>query len=120
VRVLVQSARRAAAGSVNTIQVHTNFQIGRLIVEHEQRGTARAEYGKRLIGALAERLTAEFGRGFSRSNLQNMRVSSCSTRTAGREFARSLLANCRPPTFARSLLANSRQLPRHCLGNHRQ
>lgn len=73
VRALVQTARRAAAASINAIQVLTNFEIGRLIVEHEQRGTARAEYGKRLLEELAERLTTEFGRGFSRSNLQNMR-----------------------------------------------
>ena len=44
VRTLVQSARRAAAGAVNTLQVLTNFEIGRLIVEHEQQGEDRAEY----------------------------------------------------------------------------
>lgn len=73
VSALVQSARRSAAASVNALQVLTNFEIGRLIVEHEQQGTARAEYGKQLLKELAEHLTSEFGRGFSRSNLQNMR-----------------------------------------------
>jgi predicted nuclease of restriction endonuclease-like (RecB) superfamily len=73
VRGLVHTARRAAAASVDTLQLRTNFEIGRLIVEHEQKGKSRAEYGKQLIIALSERLTAEFGRGFSRSNLQNMR-----------------------------------------------
>ncbi|MEA2602575.1 MAG: hypothetical protein QOF89_3567 [Acidobacteriota bacterium] len=73
VRSLVQSARRAAAVSVNTLQVLTNFEIGRIIVEHEQEGAARAEYGKQVLKELAERLTAELGRGFSRANLQSMR-----------------------------------------------
>ena len=73
VRTLVQSARRAAANNVNTLQVLTNFEIGRLIVQHEQQGTIRAEYGKQLLKELAERLILEFGRGFSRSNLQSMR-----------------------------------------------
>ena len=44
------------------------------IVEYEQQGAARAKYGKQVIEALAERLTAEFGRGFSRSNLQSTRT----------------------------------------------
>ena len=67
VRTLVQSARRAAAGAVNTLQVRTNFEIGRLIVEHEQQGAARAEYGQELLKARSpSRLTSEFGRGFSR------------------------------------------------------
>jgi hypothetical protein len=73
VRTLVLAARRAVAGVVNSLQVRTNFEIGRLIVEHEQQGAARAEYGTQLLRELAERLSAEFGRGFSRSNLQNMR-----------------------------------------------
>jgi predicted nuclease of restriction endonuclease-like (RecB) superfamily len=74
VRRLVQSARSAAAASVNTLQVHTNFEIGQIIVQHEQQGSVRAEYGRQLLNGLAERLTSEFGRGFSRSNLQNMRT----------------------------------------------
>ncbi len=73
VRALVQSARRAAATSVNTLQVLTNFEIGRLIVEHEQAGDTRAGYGKETVKALAANLTAEFGRGFSKANLEYMR-----------------------------------------------
>src|SRR5450759_2399394 len=73
IRELILSARRAAARRVDTLQVLTSFEIGRRIVEHEQQGSARAEYGKQVLNDLAERLTAEFGRGFSRSNLQNMR-----------------------------------------------
>lgn len=73
VRSLVQSARHAAARSINTLQVRTNFEIGRLIVEHEQAGSARAEYGKETLKQLSASLTAEFGRGFSEDNLGNMR-----------------------------------------------
>lgn len=73
VRTLVRSARQAAAASVNSLQVLTNFEIGRLIVEHEQRGRQRAAYGKETLKHLASSLTAEFGRGFSEDNLSNMR-----------------------------------------------
>jgi predicted nuclease of restriction endonuclease-like (RecB) superfamily len=50
------------------------WEVGRVIVEEEQRGAARAEYGKQLIEGLSARLTTEFGRGFDRSNLWNMRA----------------------------------------------
>jgi predicted nuclease of restriction endonuclease-like (RecB) superfamily len=73
VRKLIRSARQAVVHSVNLIQVLTNFEIGRRIVEHEQGGAKRAAYGKGLLKELSTALTAEFGRGFSRSNLQNMR-----------------------------------------------
>ncbi len=73
VRGLIQSARHAAATTVNTLQVLTNFEIGRRIVEHEQKGAARAEYGSELLKALSARLTEEFGKGFSPVNLSLMR-----------------------------------------------
>jgi predicted nuclease of restriction endonuclease-like (RecB) superfamily len=73
VRTLVQSARGAAAGAVNALQVLTNYEIGRLIVEHEQHGQDRADYGKETLILLSAGLTSEFGRGFSRSNLEYMR-----------------------------------------------
>ena len=73
VRDLVQSARRTAAAAVNSLQVLTNFEIGRLIVEHEQKGELRAEYGKGLLKELSRKLQAEFKRGFSEDNLSNMR-----------------------------------------------
>ncbi len=73
IRSLIASARDAAARSVNTLQVLTNFEIGRLIVEHEQEGAERAVYGKALMQELATSLTGEFGRGFSRRNLEYMR-----------------------------------------------
>lgn len=73
IRELIRSARRAVVHSVNLIQVMTNFEIGRRIVDHEQQGAERAAYGKALIKELANELTAEFGRGFSHRNLDYMR-----------------------------------------------
>ncbi|NEV62759.1 PDDEXK nuclease domain-containing protein [Thiorhodococcus minor] len=73
IRELVTKARHAAGRAVDTLQVHTNFEIGRLIVEHEQEGEERAAYGQELLKHLSEVLTEEFGRGFSRSNLEYMR-----------------------------------------------
>ena len=73
VRGLIRSARHTAATTVNTLQVLTNFEIGRRIVEHEQQGAERAEYGKELLKVLSAQLTGEFGNGFSERNLEYMR-----------------------------------------------
>jgi predicted nuclease of restriction endonuclease-like (RecB) superfamily len=73
VREIIHNARAMAVRSVDTVQVLTNFQIGRMIVEHEQGGKKRAEYGKQLLFDLGDNLTKEFGRGFSWRNLHNMR-----------------------------------------------
>ena len=72
-RGLILSARHTAASTINTLQVLTNFEIGRRIVEHEQKGAKRAEYGTELLKELSARLTEEFGRGFSTTNLKLMR-----------------------------------------------
>jgi predicted nuclease of restriction endonuclease-like (RecB) superfamily len=69
IRFLIESARHRASSTVNTLQVLTNFEIGRRIVEHEQKGKARAEYGKTLLKTLSHALTNEFGSGFSERNL---------------------------------------------------
>jgi predicted nuclease of restriction endonuclease-like (RecB) superfamily len=74
IRVLIQAARHAAASAVNSLQVVTNFEIGRRIVEQEQKGEKRAEYGSELINALSARLSEEFGAGFSARNLRNFRA----------------------------------------------
>ncbi|MCK4401075.1 DUF1016 family protein [bacterium] len=73
IRRLITAARNAVISNINIAQVITNFEIGRRIVEHEQQGNNRAEYGKALLKDLSSRLTEEFGRGFSRSNLEYMR-----------------------------------------------
>lgn len=73
IRALVLSARQTIARGVDLLQVHTNYEIGRRIFEQEQHGADRAECGKELLNELAARLTAEFGAGFSRTNLVSMR-----------------------------------------------
>ena len=73
IRELVVTARQTVARGVDLVQVHTNFEIGRHIVEHEQQGEQRAAYGKAVLKALADKLSQEFGRGFSKSNLEYMR-----------------------------------------------
>lgn len=74
VRDLIVSARQAVVKNVNTMQVVTNFEIGKRIVKYEQKGKIRAAYGKALLKKLSEKLNAEFGRGFSARNLRNMRL----------------------------------------------
>lgn len=73
IRKLIIDARQSVARGVDLVQVHVFFDIGRHIVMQEQQGETRADYGKRLLSVLAERLSAEFGRGFSRSNIAYMR-----------------------------------------------
>ena len=74
IRTLIEKARGLVAREVNSAMLQTYWEIGRVIVEQEQRGALKARYGERLLAALAKRLTRELGRGFSRSNLQNMRA----------------------------------------------
>jgi predicted nuclease of restriction endonuclease-like (RecB) superfamily len=69
----LERARRYSARSVNVIMTATYWEIGHLIVEHEQHGEKRASYGDVLLKKLAADLTTRYGRGFSRTNLQQMR-----------------------------------------------
>ena len=71
---LVEEARQKVATVANIAQVYTNYEIGRQIVEEEQGGKRRAEYGKQILIDLSQKLTARFGRGWSVDNLQRMRV----------------------------------------------
>ena len=71
---IVDAARSSAARSVNAAMTAAYWLIGRYIVEFEQAGEKRAEYGAVLIGRLSLDLTQRFGRGFSRQNIQNMRL----------------------------------------------
>ncbi len=64
IRDLVRKARLAVAQNINTIQVVTNFEIGRRIVEHEQQGDPKAGYGKQTIQELSRQLNEEFGTGW--------------------------------------------------------
>lgn len=64
VRDLIQSAQQRVVSVVDTFQVMTNFEIGRRIVEHEQKGAKRAAYGAEVLKELSARLTEEFGGDF--------------------------------------------------------
>ena len=70
---LLANARQHIASSVNTILVETYWQIGRYIVEYEQKGAERAEYGSNLLNRLSNDLTLKYGKGFGKSNLLYMR-----------------------------------------------
>jgi DUF1016 N-terminal domain len=70
---LIESARRVSARSVNAVMTASYWEIGRRIVESEQRGKKRAGYGEALLERLAADLTAKFGRGFGARNLWLMR-----------------------------------------------
>jgi predicted nuclease of restriction endonuclease-like (RecB) superfamily len=70
---LILAARQNIARGVDLLQVMTNFEIGRRIVEYEQTGSTRARYGKKILKELSAKLLAEFGRGFSEDNLALMR-----------------------------------------------
>jgi predicted nuclease of restriction endonuclease-like (RecB) superfamily len=70
---LLKTARINIARAVNQTMVLTYFEIGRIIIEEEQKGKNRAEYGKKLLKGLSTKLTKDFGRGYSVDNLENMR-----------------------------------------------
>ncbi len=70
---LIRYARGMAVQQINIIELMTNYALGRWIVEEQQNGQDRAKYGAHVIDRLAEALTAEFGRGYSRESLRNAR-----------------------------------------------
>ncbi|MDL2256750.1 PDDEXK nuclease domain-containing protein [Bacteroidales bacterium OttesenSCG-928-I14] len=70
---LLKNARNRVVTTLNQAMVHTYFEIGRMIVEEEQNGNERADYGKQLITDISKRLTVEFGKGFSKTNIKQMR-----------------------------------------------
>ena len=71
---LVDQARHQAARSINGLLTATYWEVGRRIVEFEQKGTARAEYGEALLNRMADDLTAKHGKGFSERNIRQMRA----------------------------------------------
>jgi predicted nuclease of restriction endonuclease-like (RecB) superfamily len=73
IRAVMDAARRNVARQVNTELLSTYWNIGRIICEYEQTLPERADYGKQTLRVLSKELTKELGKGFSRSNLQNMR-----------------------------------------------
>lgn len=73
IEVLVTEARQKVASVANTAQVYTYYEIGRYIVEDEQGGKVRAEYGKGVLKRVSEHLTERLGKGWSEENLRLMR-----------------------------------------------
>lgn len=70
---LLNSARNSVVQVVNRTMVQTYFEIGKMIIEEEQGGNTRAEYGKQILKELSQKLTNEFGKGFSQRNIEQMR-----------------------------------------------
>jgi len=70
---IISDARNKVVKQVNQTMVYTYYEIGRIIIENEQNGSERAEYGKGILKNLSKRLSGEFGKGFSTDNLENMR-----------------------------------------------
>ena len=70
---LIHYARGLAVQQINMIELMTNYALGRWIVEEQQNGQDRAQYGAHVIDRLSEALTKEFGKGFSKDTLKNAR-----------------------------------------------
>ncbi len=73
IKSILAEARQTAYRAINSAMVVAYWEVGRTIVEEEQRGGQRADYGQEVIKNLARRLLADFGKGFDRSNLWHMR-----------------------------------------------
>lgn len=87
VRAILQDARSKAYAAANATMVNAYWRIGHRIVEEEQGGAARAEYGSQLIRHLARALGDEFGRGMSVANLKNFRQFYLAFPDAGKGYA---------------------------------
>ena len=74
IKAIIKEARSAAYAGINAVQIDQNWKIGKRIVEEEQGGRIRAEYGKRTIAELSAHLCAEFGEGYSERNLRDFRA----------------------------------------------
>src|SRR3954454_5047882 len=70
---VLEQARASAYRAVSFAMVLAYWQVGRLIVEHDQHGRKRASYGEALLEELSRRLTQDFGRGYTTTNLRYMR-----------------------------------------------
>jgi len=74
IKQILSSARQKAYAAINTAMVEAYWQIGKRIVEEEQNGEKRAEYGKKVLENLSIELSADFGKGFSLRNIRNFRL----------------------------------------------
>ena len=74
IKRIIHKARYSSFYAVNTEMLKAYFEIGKKIVEEEQKGRKRAGYGKKLIENISSELTNEFGKGFSTTAIKNMRI----------------------------------------------
>jgi len=70
---VIRDARATVMRTIDTVMVHAYWKIGQQIVEEEQQGATRADYGKEVLSQLSKRLTQEFGRGFGITTLEDIR-----------------------------------------------
>ncbi|WP_233509491.1 DUF1016 N-terminal domain-containing protein [Pedobacter chinensis] len=70
---LLNQAKQSVAQTINNTMAMAYFEIGKMIVEEEQKGKEKSEYGKQVLKELSKRLVTEFGKGFSETNLKQMR-----------------------------------------------
>lgn len=73
IKSIIVESRRQTFRSINSVLLNTYWQIGKLIIEDEQKGNTRAAYGKAILKTLSHQLTLEFGKGFDETNLRNIR-----------------------------------------------
>lgn len=73
VKQILELARKRAFSAINSAMVEAYWLVGKRIIDEEQKGEKRAEYGKEVLKSLAKELTSEFGKGFSLSNIRNFR-----------------------------------------------
>ena len=73
IKQIMETTKNSIVREVNLAMLNAYWQIGHLIVEHEQYGEIKAQYGSKLLVELSKQLSNELGRGYSRSNLYNMR-----------------------------------------------
>lgn len=73
IKQLIEKAKSFIVQNVNTTLVFTNYHIGKMIVENEQQGNERAKYAEKTLGNLSKKLTKDFGRGYTKRNLELMR-----------------------------------------------
>lgn len=90
IKALLSEARKQVVRQINTTMLNTYFEIGRRIVEQEQKGETQAEYGEYLIVELSRSLSNTFGKGFSKRNLELMRQFYLTYRIAKSPISQSL------------------------------
>jgi predicted nuclease of restriction endonuclease-like (RecB) superfamily len=112
VRDLIIQARNTAKRTIDVLQVVTNFEIGRCIVEEEQHGAERAQYGKALLKELSAALKAEFGTGFSRTNLEYMRRFYLGYRERALQKSQTLSGRLDAPSKSQTLSGKSLSPPK--------